>query len=52
MANDGQIQIRSDGLNKGTSVIFSMQMDTVPGDELSESVLQDESNRSSYVDTT
>ena len=35
MANDGKIQIQSDGLHKGTLVKFSMKMETVAHDELS-----------------
>ena len=34
-ANDGKIQILSEGLYKGTLVIFTMKMETVAHDELS-----------------
>ena len=35
-ANQGQIQMTSNGLNQGTKVIFSMSMTSVAHDELSE----------------
>mgnify|MGYP001626735654 CR=1 FL=1 len=38
-ANDGRIEIKSDGLNKGTTVIFTMMMETIPTDELSDSCI-------------
>ena len=40
-ANEGKIQVLSAGINQGTTIIFSMKMQSIPEDELS-------SNESSF----